>query len=105
MDITKGIWTVDETQDCVRDTKGYLIADCACLYNLKSDEEEAANAILIAEAGTVANECGVMPKELLQQRDELLEALKPFANFACDDWEVHGCYNCIAKQAIKKATK
>ncbi len=40
---------------------------------------------------------------LKQQKDELLKALKPFANFACDDWETHKCMNCIAKQVIAKA--
>ena len=34
---------------------------------------------------------------------ELFGALEPFANFACDEWETHGCFNCIAKRAIKKA--
>lgn len=35
-----------------------------------------ADANLIAEAGTVANETGLTPRELLKQRDELLEALE-----------------------------
>lgn len=38
--------------------------------------EKEANARLIAEAGTVATECGLSPRELLAQRDELLEALE-----------------------------
>jgi hypothetical protein len=32
------------------------------------------DARLIAEAGTVANECGLWPRELLEQRNELLAA-------------------------------
>lgn len=35
-----------------------------------------ANADFIAEAGTVANETGLMPRELLAQRDELLRSLE-----------------------------
>ena len=35
-----------------------------------------ANAKLIAEAGTVANESGFTPRKLLEQRNELLEVLK-----------------------------
>ena len=34
------------------------------------------NARLIQDAGNVAQECGLLPSELLKQRDELLEALK-----------------------------
>lgn len=40
---------------------------------------------------------------LAKAAPELFEALEPFANFACADWETHGCFNCIAKKAIKKA--
>lgn len=39
-------------------------------------EEIAANARLIAEAGTVTNETGKTPRQLLAQRDELLAALR-----------------------------
>ena len=35
-----------------------------------------AHARFISEAGTVANQCGLMPSELLAQRDELLDTLK-----------------------------
>ena len=34
-----------------------------------------ANAELIADAGNTAQKCGLLPSELLQQRDELKEAL------------------------------
>ena len=35
---------------------------------------------------------------------ELLEALEPFANYACSDWMTHQhCHNCAAKRAIAKA--
>ena len=39
-------------------------------------KEAEANAELFAEAINVANECGKTPKQLLEQRDELLEALR-----------------------------
>lgn len=35
---------------------------------------------LIAEAGTVANECGLTPRQLLDQRNELIDALDKLAN-------------------------
>ena len=41
---------------------------------------------------------------LIKASPDLFEALEPFANFACDEWETHGCFNCIAKRAIAKAT-
>lgn len=37
---------------------------------------DSQDAHLIAEAGTVASECGMGPRALLEQRDELLKALK-----------------------------
>jgi len=43
---------------------------------LITPDEATANARLIAEAGTVASECGLSPRELLAQRDELLGALE-----------------------------
>jgi len=39
-------------------------------------ECEDADAELICDAGNTAQKCGLLPSELLQQRDELREALK-----------------------------
>ncbi len=39
-----------------------------------------------SEAGSVANECGLSPRQLLEQRDELLEALKK-----CAEWIMANC--------------
>lgn len=41
---------------------------------LANDEEDAANAALIAEAFNVATETGLSPRQLAEQRDELLTA-------------------------------
>lgn len=38
--------------------------------------EELANAQLIADAGTTISKCDLLPSELLEQRNELLQALK-----------------------------
>ena len=51
---------------------GILIANA---YG-KTKEEAEGNAKLIAEAGTVHNETGYSPRELADQKAELLEALK-----------------------------
>ena len=58
----------DNAIDC--DNKRIAIA----LYN-GSNEECHANAKLIAEAGTVTNECGKTPRELLSENKELLKSL------------------------------
>ena len=41
-----------------------------------------ANAVLIADAGNTAQKCGLLPSELLRQRDELREALKQIRDTA-----------------------
>lgn len=65
--------------------------------------EGDANALLIADAGTTANKCGLLPSELLAQRNELLEALiniKAIGGFKAD------CeLGIILNNAIKKATE
>lgn len=42
----------------------------------RSREETQANAKLIADAGTTASKCGLLPSTLLEQRDKLLDALQ-----------------------------
>jgi len=44
-------------------------------WSVKSEDELKANAELIAEVGSVANQTGLTPRELLAQRNELLKAL------------------------------
>jgi len=44
-------------------------------------------------------------EELQAENKRLKEALEPFANFACDDWKTHKCFNCIAKQALEENKK
>ncbi len=50
---------------------------CSIFYNdeLESKIEAESTAKLIAEAGTITNQCGFTPKQLLEQRNDLLEAL------------------------------
>ena len=82
--ITKGEWIVDfnrvpngmaslNEQISIRTDEW----DIACAFVDITDEgdEEKANAMLIADAGNTAQKCGLQPSELLQQRDELREAL------------------------------
>lgn len=46
--------------------------EIATLYCCDIDPEQAANANLIAEAGTVYHETGLTPRQLAEQRAELL---------------------------------
>ena len=77
-------------------------------------EEIEANAKLIADAGTTASKCGMMPSELLEQRNDLLEALQETVlrlEYALmrGDIEVNTQESWrsieIAKEAIEKALK
>ena len=78
--ITKGEWVVDF--DRVPNGIGAIAEDIAIVADdwdiaaVFSDitddgEESKANALLIADAGNTAQKCGLLPSELLQQRDEL----------------------------------
>lgn len=48
---------------------------CSLSEFSKKKEEVEANGELIVDAGNTAQKCGLLPSELLQQRDELKEAL------------------------------
>ena len=77
--ITKGEWKYrDHFSDGIIETEETIIGH---LMKWGSPEDELqANALLIADAGNTAQKCGLLPSELLQQRDELREALKNIAN-------------------------
>ena len=61
----------------VRDAKG---APLACVYGVHpgalSDNCARSRTILVADAFDVFNETGLTPRQLAEQRNELLEALK-----------------------------
>ena len=73
--ITKGLWVAIEYA-------GHYDLQLAPFYEEPSilDEENVgteaySNAFLCADAGNTAQKCGLLPSELLQQRDELREKL------------------------------
>lgn len=77
--ITKGEWEVspDNNWECcvlMGEQEDHYIN----LENRDIDgwDEMHANATLICDAGNTAQKCGLLPSELLQQRDELKEALQ-----------------------------
>ena len=79
---TPGPWEVDEDGLSVTrgDRFGYqVIGEANGQDDTITDPplgEAYANARLIAEAGTVATETGLTPRQLAEQRAELLEALR-----------------------------
>lgn len=79
LNITAGEWKcsdhnnfeyidIDSDLECCRISSVYTGPE-----DYRSKEEREANALLIADAGTTANKCGLLPSELLRQRDELRE--------------------------------
>lgn len=86
---TRGPWTVDASDEDAIEVVGTPVWGCerfgkrgrwsvCTLDDLLGDhpKEVKANARLIAEAGTVLHETGLTPRQLAEQRAELLEALE-----------------------------
>lgn len=80
---------------------------CDIWYDKTNEEEAEANAKLIVEAGTITNKYGLTPSQLLEQRNELLEALiylikcNTIDRFRC---EINDAID-KANNTINKATK
>lgn len=74
--ITSGVWIFGKTSVySSSNVEGNIICNSPVEYH-KSMKNWKANAKLIADAGTTANKCGLLPSELLEQRDSLSEALQ-----------------------------
>lgn len=88
MDVSKctpGPWSDEQDADgrsrgyirCTKKLGGTLgVAVARATSTGISTSEAAANAQLIAEAGTVAHETGLSPRQLAEQRGTLLEAVR-----------------------------
>lgn len=88
---------------------GFTVA----IVDMGTMEKMEANAQLIADAGTTANKCGLLPSELLEQRDELLNKLKDLTNRIEENWDLicsgtqKGILTALLKESkntINKAT-
>lgn len=117
--ITKGDWIANKRNaigDIIIWANGTPRIAVLPLRDVSYNEQEA-NAKLIEDAGTTANKCGLLPSEILKQRDELLEVLETMmiGLMDCDGVPDDG-HSTIrmghtvsllnkAKQAIKNATK
>ena len=75
--ITKGEWVVEQYGGyyTLQNRIGYEGDDLLSSEGVGSFEAEH-NAELICDAGNTAQKCGLLPSELLQQRDELLKTMK-----------------------------
>jgi hypothetical protein len=83
---TAGPWVAEYEPEadypwCVRSD---LLPYIASVINSIHDGEEEANARLIAEAGTVYHETGLTPRQLAEQRAELIDALESVAVYGSD---------------------
>lgn len=94
---TDGSGSDDRPQIMVADLKTAVLSR----YAAESQDERHANGKLIAEAGTVYHETGLSPRQLAEQREELLEALRglcdwfglyPAGKLPIDQWE------CLAEE-------
>lgn len=71
MEITEGEWKAKGSHV---NTDRKHVCECSQTFTISFKESEA-NAKLIADAGNTAQKCGLLPSELLAQRDELLSVL------------------------------
>lgn len=78
--IIKGKWQHNKHSRGNIECNGRSIANCmGYSTNIGNGEhivENYANAELVIDAGNTAQKCGLLPSELLRQRDELREALQ-----------------------------
>ncbi len=86
----------------------WITEDGGFIYHLNDNGHNSFDVSV--NPGCCCSDCRRLPKvdikaitNLIVVSTELLEALEPFANFACDEWETHGCHNCVAKRVIAKA--
>lgn len=87
--ITKGNWLYSKytpyDYGVYSDCKEREGRDIALVRDYANDEETLANAELITEAGNVANETGLMPRELLDERDTYKAILNDIREMWCDN--------------------
>lgn len=87
--ITKGEWSLNtwehQTDPSMRiGAKGTPML-CQVPSRFVSYNEQRANVKLIVDAGNTAQKCGLLPSELLEQRDELKRCVSKFADLIrCD---------------------
>ena len=108
--ITKGEWIEEEENELNIKCPGDIVIE---VWHGADFVGEAHNVVkIVLDAGNTAQKCGLLPSELLKQRDELLEALKNFVTgisegylslHVADESSPLQAYLEIAEVAITKA--
>lgn len=98
--ITRGewYWDGDPTNYDHKNEAPWLIAGGVPIITGEIEAKNKADVDLIVDAGNTSQKCGLLPSELLQQRDELKEALAEQKRlyFSLFDEET-SCMYCEAK--------
>lgn len=71
-----GVWAKDGQGHNLRLAIAEIAHSEGVVLRVDSEEQSVANMDLFAEAGTVANETGLTPRQLADRKADLLEALK-----------------------------
>ena len=104
---TKGEWYIDDDGEKVAKVRSTIHKEGKGICLIYPNKEWEANAKLIVEAGNVTNETGYTPRQLAEQKAELLEALKTIKGAFYSDGESYkeqvDDLKAIANEAIKKA--
>lgn len=99
---TPGPWTVAGENAAEPDVMSgeYFVATC---LGFADQDQALVNARLIAEAGTVFHNTGLSPVQLVEQRDELLQALQDLMAWQVKNVKVwhNGAYD-QASRVIKR---
>ena len=83
--ITKGEWILEKSSNFSNRTNVYANGKKHTAIEDYTRTEQEANAQLITEAGNVANETGLMPRELLDERDTYKAILNDIREMWCDN--------------------
>jgi hypothetical protein len=73
---SKGDWKIEEVFTTTGTFFKVLGDISVCNITTRNQDIGYENAKLIADAGTTVNKCGLIPSELLAQRNDLLESLQ-----------------------------
>lgn len=87
----------------IKDDNDNLVADCFWLGEGRTKEEAEANAKLMTESLNVSNECGLSPRQLLKQRDDLLASINEVIRFT--DFTFLTGFHGAAMENLSKLTR